>query len=380
LIYLFPYIIVSITVSYLIYSHIINTNYDTLKVKHYKYYNCSKKLNLFFAYIIYILFSVLRVIQYGYGGTDANAYKLHFMSADKNLFKFLNENFFEYGFGTIVWITRLFSSNYKVMLLIWHSISFLLIVCFLKKFKKHNISFFSLLIVTFELFLQFNTLRQSISIALCLFMLALIYENKYIRATLVFIIACSIHLSSIILLPLLVLNWLRKRVKLEQQTIVIAGFSAFFIISSIFAKEILLKYIRQSEKYYVYVTTESNSLPIATLLIFITVFILSLIKYRCLIKNEINAVLIWSLPTFFIAIIMQSFIPIFYRTVLFFTPIFIMLISEIIVILKNENKTNKKTGKLVNFTIGLVLYTMLIYRIIYFYLISLKDIGIPYLI
>lgn len=89
---------------------------------------------VFLAYLIYIAFAVSKSFMPGKCANDAYAYYVDFTRADCSLSLFLTQvSSFEPGYSIIVWIVRHMTSNYKVMLWVWHTFTFVLTICFYKK-------------------------------------------------------------------------------------------------------------------------------------------------------------------------------------------------------------------------------------------------------
>lgn len=334
------------------------------------------------AYFIYITFATFRYIYQGFGGTDAIAYKMHFMKAFTDLRYFLTNFQFEYGFGAIVWLVGQVTDDYRVMLFIWHTLTFIVLIKYLGLIVKEKRFIPVIMIVLFELFVQFNTLRQSISISLGLLVLVYLYKKMNGKAILLFLLASSMHFSSLILLPVMLIHFFKhyipqKYIKIGLVTMVLGFTTASFI-----SKGLLLSFMENNEKYWVYVKFNKGSIPLATLIIITVIFALAVINYEKLCQyNPFNEVLIWSLPVFYIAVTLQSALSILYRTLLIFTPIAFALVPPLLGIYSMPLRgiRNLKKSDIPKICVSLLIWFFVVYRIVYFYGISLNDIGVPYL-
>lgn len=327
---------------------------------------------LIISYSIFIWFSAFRVIDIGYGGIDALAYKKIFYNASGNIIESINNQFYEPGYAIIIWFARTLSDNYSFALIIIYSIMFLFLKNLIKEIswsKYTPISIFLLLTLWLS---SFNTLRVILAIFIATSVFILLSKRKYKSALLLTIIVISIHVSSIILIPIIFIVFtIEKKSKLNLSKLIslLLIFILFFLLS-INIIESLLK----GTRYEAYFYNEEIMLAWGTYLISFITFIFSLIKYKELIQlNKFNKVLVIILPISLTLIIIQIYFPIAYRMVLFFLPILYLLIPDII----RTYKINS-TKKLIYLPIKLGLFSYLIYRIYIFLTLEINSVGIPY--
>lgn len=334
------------------------------------------------SYLFYIIFSVFRSITPNTGGTDAWVYKSRFLNASNyNLFGYIRSEGFEVGFSSITWFFRQLTSDYRLPLLFWHTLTFILVYKFIKRICIAKVTKANFLVISIQmivLFEQYNTLRQSVAISLGLYMLILLSDRKTVKAFFALMLSIFIHNSAFILLPVFIIFVIKEKIYFKNSKETILFFLLFTISISFISLPLLRIIILNSSKYRVYLNTTSGNLPIPTLIITSIIFVLSFIFYKKLVRlNRLNSVLVYSLLVFFMAVIFQSFIPIMYRSMLYFIPVSYAIIPSLLSVLSKRKPRNNWIHHF-KFDTIVVLMLLLIYRIMYFYIFSIRHVGIPH--
>lgn len=281
-------------------------------------------------YIVYIFIAVFRVIEIGTGGYDAIAYKKIFLSANTDLFTFFIAHKEEVGFKLILWIVRQFTDDYKVILWIFHSIAYVscAYIIYNIKAKKETLSIWvtTFLICTY-LFYSFNILRSGIVILIGTNVLILLMKENYRVAIFLTIFSISIHVSTIILLPVIAFFWINKNIDKIRM-----NYAIRFIIFTILAELIVLKFIQKfiiNSAYRVYSNKEGISLRTYVIVIVVIYFMWRQNKRvfhdKLLHKQEI--VLLFTLC----CIPIQTHYSIAYRMVLIFMPMLYICMYNIFI-------------------------------------------------
>lgn len=327
---------------------------------------------LFISYIIFILFSAFRVIDIGLGGIDALAYKNIFHNVSGNIIESLNYQFYEPGYATIIWFAKTLSDNYSFALTIIYSIMFLFLIRIIKEIswsKYTPISIFLLLTLWLS---SFNTVRTILAIFIATSVYIFLSKREYKRALLLTIFAISIHVSSVILIPIIFIVYMIDK---KSKFSILKLISMIIILTLIFLFSIaIIENLIEGTRYEAYLYNEVIILAWGTYLISFISFIFSLIKYKELIKlNQINKVLVIVLPISLSLIIVQINFPIAYRMVLFFIPILYIIIPDII-----RSYKIKTTKDFIYFPIKIGLFLYLIYRLYIYFTLEIISVGIPY--
>ena len=279
------------------------------------------------AYIIYIVFVLTKKIDLGIGATDAYYYRDYFLSINTTLHDYLtNITTFEPGYSIISWFIRQYTSNYLVMLFVWHTLTFILLINFMEVAYAHKTNFFVILLILSLLLTQLNTLRMSISISLSLYSMTQMNKKHWWVALLIIIAAISIQVSAVIMVPV----WLISYIFSKKESISKALLTFFIILGIICAAgsvRIIEWLVADTEKA---VYLGQSSLSIGTYMAVIIILFLSYWKCREMIKiNAFNRILMLALPVCLICIPLQYNISIMYRLTLYFIPIMLALIPSL---------------------------------------------------
>lgn len=193
---------------------------------------------------------------------------------------------FEKGYLFLAALFKLYSNNY----LLFTSLTFILfmggVMIFISSYKINN-SWAYFIFYTFGFyFLGYNTMRQTIGIALNLACISLLYKRKFLYfGTLTLLIALLMHKSGAILILLIPIYNLSEKLKTIPKSvlyfIVVFSFLSFYIgqhyIKDLFMT--VLSTINLSDDYYQYIEYESESYGNA-LSIMYSLFAIALIYFK----------------------------------------------------------------------------------------------------
>lgn len=322
-------------------------------------------------YAIYIIFAVFRKIDIGgIGGTDAIAYFNFFMNANIPYFQYIKSMPIEIGFASVLWLLRRVTDNYLFILLLFHSITYILTLKFIRYIKCKNLVVIMLL--NQILLSQFNTLRMSLCIIISMYVMIYIAQKQFCISSLLVLLAISIHNSAIILLPALITNFYfkNKRVNAYKISFIICA----YMVVSYASYELLIYYFKNMSKYFLYINNIFSFAYLSYIFILLTI-LFGILKYKTLLKtNYINRAILLSMTALPICIFLNFKMPIFYRVALIFLQLsYILAATEL-----RAFKFNKQ-----NLLLSLiVLNTIYLYsgaRIYNFFTIDLQYIGVPYI-
>lgn len=266
-------------------------------------------------YVIYIMFTVFRTIKIGVGGVDSIAYKTIFLSAyNRRYLDFLLSTKEEFGFKTIIWIIRLFTDDYRYVLLLFHTIAYIGMCYFIKNINNDRetllVYIFTFLNCSYLLYM-INILRSGLVVILCADVIILLLKKDYIKAIFLLFFCITIHISAVILIPVVVWLLIKKYCKHAD----INRFIVLVIIMEEIAL-ILLKRIIGSSAYYIYTNSEGISLRTYIIALLIILIISWQKKENTNIESENDI-----LKFIFICIPIQMQYSIAYRMTIIFSPL-----------------------------------------------------------
>lgn len=348
-----PYVAVLTVMTFLVAPYLKNDY--RVEYKNRKLIVSTKVVLVFLAYLIYIVFAVSKSVEFGVGANDAYAYYLNFTRADCTLKYFMTEvTICEPGYSFVVWIVRKVTSDYRFMLWIWHTLTFILMVGFYKKVYLKTNYLFPVFVGLILLMSQFNTLRMSISIAIALYSLFAMYKKNWIKTAIIILCATSIHLSALIMVPVFMVVFIVSNRNNYKKSLLFA-LIGLGIILTIAMFGIINRFALGTAKS-VYVGQSSIAWGMDFAIIVFSV--LGFVKMKQLKQlSKFNEILILALPVGLICIPLQFNISVMYRMLLFFGPIILALIPSIIKCYK-ESST-----KMVSYMVSLLSYGYLISQI-----------------
>jgi hypothetical protein len=147
-----------------------------------------------FIFIIYVII-VLQIGLRWETGTDWKPYLTNFEQTEDYSIVILNSlTGFEIGYGTFVFLTKLFFNDYSYFLVI-HSFVFYLLI--FKSFKNYSPYFFISLLFFYSTTLGLiGSNRQLLAVGICLIALSFILKNKPIKFFIAIAIASLFHTSA----------------------------------------------------------------------------------------------------------------------------------------------------------------------------------------
>lgn len=160
----------------------------------------SKRVLSFIAFIVLVLQVGLRWET----GTDWNTYLLHFNSINSFSSTSPLISYFEFGYNLLVWVTKLFCNEYSFFLIIHALIYYLLIF---KSFQRYTPYLFLSLVLFYTLSMgMMGSNRQLIALAICLYSLRYIVENKPVKFFILIFLAINFHVTSIVFIVYFFIN------------------------------------------------------------------------------------------------------------------------------------------------------------------------------
>lgn len=241
------------------------------------------KLLLFFAYLIYVIVAVNRIIEVNVtssginsiGGIDANTYRNYFYHANCSLNYFLKNYHGEIGFNFFLWLIYNIFGDFKVFLFVFHSIVFVLYINFINLELKNNQKYLYLLLLSTFIFTSFNTMRNDLAILIWLNIFHLLKKKNYFVSLLLSCITLLFHSSMIIVIPVIILCYLYDMSKIATRgkviIMLVLSMAAFYFVSVY----VLNNYLVNSE-YSLYLS--DNRIATNTYIYVLFLIIVSMLK------------------------------------------------------------------------------------------------------
>ena len=334
-------------------------------------YNYIGKIWLFIIYIIYTFFTVFRVIDVGIGGIDAYVYKLYFLGAKTSWIEAIEYQNYEVGYATIIWLFRLLTDDYRFVLFFLYTFMFIVLVVFVRYITFNMYTFLSIFLLLALIINSFNTLRVIIAVFIGMVVYIQLFKSKYLNSILLSIVAISIHISALILFPIISVHFIinkRKNISFKKLIFYVCSLSIITVVLMWLAKPIIM-----NSNYHIY--NNEGGIALQTYIMILILFLLSVLKYKQMVNiNKFNKTLITILPIGLIILPLQMEYSILYRMVLYFLPIIYSLIPPLI---RSLSITSIKKIHYFFIKLGLVLY--LILKIIIFFTVEVKSAGLPYI-
>jgi len=318
--------------------------------------------------VLFLIFAAFRTINipdvFGrFGGYDAYIYSLRFDEANLPLMQSLLHQRNEPGYGLFVWIIRKITPEYRIFLLVFYTILFILQIKILSRINITGYTLFSYFSICFISIVISFCLQRNI-LAMFITWLGYVYlnEKKYIKSFLWFAVASSFHFSAIICYPVWVIYVLSSKNSFSLKKALIYWIVLFVVIYiiSMFAVQKIMLFIDSG--YNKYFMSELSGLAINTYIGRSYLIILMLWKFKALINhNSMNKIMFLVLLTSLYVIPLQSVLRIMYRMLLISDLAVFFVIPEVI-----SAYPPKRQNYLVSILIRLSLVLYLIYSIISF--------------
>ena len=195
-----------------------------------------------------------------YGGIDAQAYRSRFDAATGDIFSAIAGQDNEWGYGFFVFFIRLFTSDFQVFLGVYYCILFILAVRATKslKFRNDNKVLTILLLFCFvvqPIIMSMNLMRNVLAYFIVFDAYRLLCKKKFLFSILVTLLAMSIHMSAIIFLFVIFVNFIlkNKRRSLSEYILFFLLFIALGYVLFLIAKSFM-----SGTKYEIYFYVEEG--------------------------------------------------------------------------------------------------------------------------
>lgn len=290
--------------------------------------------------ISFILMTLLSALRFNFG----NDYPEYL-----DLFNLLTAEKFSLGiYGDPGWhiLCRLFSPlGYESLIA---CVSFFLGYAYYKTIKRYvpsHLQWLSMFIYVFDpnlWLLQQSMLRQSIVAAIFLLLLPLIEQKKILKSVFIILLSSSIHISALILMPILFLPLLgkdkHKLIAILIFSFVIIAFLSSDFLGFWFQKAMLIPQLSKFENYTINPEETSYGLGYLISIIPYIVSLVFLYKKKLWISNSNNALFI-SITFYLLAQVVNPFSKIavmITRVTAFFIPFSIIVIPHLYAKIKPE--------------------------------------------
>ena len=160
------------------------------------------KLLYIIIFLILFIFLCFRLVSGEIGGTDTKIYIDMFNDVNLNQIDFENAltlNGEEPIFILLLYIVRLFSTNYHALFFVIYAIIIGAYIFFIDKNVKKKESWFIIMLAIIPILQSMNIIRQSLAIAISLVAIVKLKENKKISSLILLILAFLIHYTAIIM-------------------------------------------------------------------------------------------------------------------------------------------------------------------------------------
>lgn len=287
---------------------------------------------LFAAFVLYVIASSFRMIEPGIGGSDAWAYKAMFYEAEgSSLLAFIGRHTaFEPGFSLFSWTFYHIVPDYAFALFVWHSLSFILVYRFLTRFatRAHKMtSFLFVYAVNILLFEQYNTLRMSIAISVCLNALILFADGRRVWAVTLVILASSVHVSAAVILSVFLVYSIMENNSGMTSGKLIATVAASLVCSLMLIRVFLFLLSAIGKGVY----DDGGAVSLGVYLPLFVLLILGCSRIRNIEEFKYGTILISALPVCLGLVPLQMSYSIVYRMTLYFLPVayaFILMLID----------------------------------------------------
>ena len=171
------------------------------------YNNSNKRKNsLTILFILLVVFSISRKVGINLGGMDAISYETIFFSRDYSRILENNEFLFVYFTDAI----RCFTDNAVIYRLFCYSLIIISYIFFIKEFCPSKSSAIPYVLIMYPLLMSFNTMRNSMAMAMILIGLSLMKRKNDVLGALFVISSIYFHRMSIIHVPLILFYYFFK--------------------------------------------------------------------------------------------------------------------------------------------------------------------------
>lgn len=192
-----------------------------------------KSGSLFVLGVTFVAFLLLTSLRMEDVGNDTINYASFFARAINNLdfWQLLLSSRFEIGFSFVVYVIAQLTGNFNIFLLCVTAFYLYSVCRFVRKFA---ISYGSVVLLAFGFSVfydSFVTLRQCIAIGIYLFAIDSFLDRKPLRYSALVLVACSFHLSAVVLLPVYLLPKMRFAFASDYIKILFAAICCTIMVS-----------------------------------------------------------------------------------------------------------------------------------------------------
>lgn len=304
----------------------------------------------FLLLLIIILFSALRTV-----GVDYGLYNTMFNKISPNINYITNRTGIGYVYFAF-FVKNILHLNFQFIIIIFSTFTNLFIYLFLKKYSnKPGLAL--LIYISFGFYsTSFNMFRQMLSFSLTIYGASLLEEKKYLKTMIFYIIALTIHSSSIIGIVSYTILFCNKNIKLKPVFLFFISIILLLEYSTIYPLVIGL-----IDNYSMYLTYDYNP-GIGTYVIVTIYLIMYLLLFYANRKKifymDTNSNLFYNMITIGTAIMLLE-----YKNFLFFRVAYYFTFVISITLVDIYEKYFKK-NKIINLLFYLFMF---IYFLIYIY-------------
>lgn len=239
--------------------------------------NSNKKgYSFYILFILLLIFTVSRKVGINLGGMDSISYENIFINRD---FTRLIENN-EFLFVYFTDIIRSFTENPIIYRLFCYALIIFSYIYFIKEFCPRSASPIPYFLVMYPLLMSFNTMRNSMAVAMILIGLVLVNNRKDIWGILFVISSIFFHRMSIIYTPVIIFYYLFRKVDLFKSkkflalALAIATFVSSVVGSTLQGYVLSAGFLDRNDLYYF--TMNSDSSFTSALAFFIPLLLISI--------------------------------------------------------------------------------------------------------
>jgi hypothetical protein len=280
-------------------------------------------------FLLFIIFTAFRLIENnGIGGMDAFVYKMRFENATGSLVQSLIKQGNEPLYGLFVWIVRKITSDFRLFLVIFYGIIFVIQIKLLSKVNITNITVLAYFTICFlSILISFCLMRNTMSMFIASLAYLFLDKKKYKTALIIITMATFIHFSALICYPVWVACCSFDRNRFDLKKIVLF-FCVLFLAAFAIRPYLSNIFIMVDIKYSVYLN--SSSLAVNTFLGRFYILLLSLLKWKVLVNhNHFNRIMFVVLLFNFLVLPLQTVLPIVYRMLSMSDLVALFLIPEL---------------------------------------------------
>ena len=296
-----------------------NNDNSSTKLK-YKY----KKIYIGLSFIVALLPIAFR---YGIGTDYFYTYYPYFQFIGKG------ERYFdEIGFNILNKIIYILTGDFRVLIVVTSFIFLYFIYKGIIKNSKDLVFSILMIFIGQSYFYSMNMIRQSIAISMIFFAISFLKEDKKIKYILICILASTIHISALLMIPLAFINDIHFENKTKIYILMLIMLTSPIINS-------ILNFVIMGTKYAWYYSSIYTKDFVSTIVIILNIVVFALDLLYSSKNRENREYKLYSNINFFglILLIVANSVPLFNRLIRYFSIFQILFIPMIIKSEKNRN-------------------------------------------